>query len=113
MCSSWAAATPRRWTATVLDENGKATTLSMGCYGIGVSRIVAAAIEQNHDDAGIIWPERDGAVAVAVCVINPKNDAAVDAAARCAVSRTASTPASKRCSTIAACARARCSPTSN
>jgi prolyl-tRNA synthetase len=42
--------------ATVLDENGKATILSMGCYGIGVSRIVAAAIEQNHDAAGIIWP---------------------------------------------------------
>ena len=41
----------------VLDENGKAKTLTMGCYGIGVSRIVAAAIEQNHDDAGIIWPD--------------------------------------------------------
>jgi len=42
--------------ATVLDENGKARTMFMGCYGIGVSRIVAAAIEQNHDAAGIIWP---------------------------------------------------------
>jgi len=42
--------------ATVLDENGKASTMTMGCYGIGVSRIVAAAIEQNHDDKGIIWP---------------------------------------------------------
>lgn len=42
--------------ANVLDENGKAVTLMMGCYGIGVSRIVAAAIEQNHDDQGIIWP---------------------------------------------------------
>ncbi len=42
--------------ATVLDENGKAKTLIMGCYGIGVSRVVAAAIEQNHDDNGIIWP---------------------------------------------------------
>jgi prolyl-tRNA synthetase len=42
--------------ATVLDENGKATIIEMGCYGIGVSRIVAAAIEQNHDDRGIIWP---------------------------------------------------------
>jgi prolyl-tRNA synthetase len=40
----------------VLDENGKAITLQMGCYGIGVSRIVAAAIEQNHDEKGIIWP---------------------------------------------------------
>ena len=43
--------------ATVLDEGGKARTLEMGCYGIGVSRVVAAAIEQNHDDRGVIWPE--------------------------------------------------------
>ncbi len=43
--------------ATVLDENGKNTTITMGCYGIGVSRIVASAIEQNHDDHGIIWPD--------------------------------------------------------
>ena len=42
--------------ATVLNENGKATVMEMGCYGIGVSRIVAAAIEQNHDEKGIIWP---------------------------------------------------------
>jgi len=68
--------------ATVLDENGKATTLSMGCYGIGVSRIVAAAIEQNHDDAGIIWPQPMAPWAVAICTINPKNDAAVSAAAQ-------------------------------
>lgn len=43
--------------ATVLDQNGKATIMQMGCYGIGVTRIVAAAIEQQNDDAGIIWPE--------------------------------------------------------
>lgn len=42
--------------ATVLDENGKACIMEMGCYGIGVSRIVASAIEQNHDNNGIIWP---------------------------------------------------------
>ncbi len=42
--------------ANCLDEHGEACTLIMGCYGIGVSRIVAAAIEQNHDDRGIIWP---------------------------------------------------------
>ncbi len=42
--------------AEVLDENGKSLTMTMGCYGIGVSRVVAAAIEQNHDKAGIIWP---------------------------------------------------------
>src|SRR5690606_3199933 len=40
---------------TVMDENGKPTVLTMGCYGIGVSRVVAAAIEQNHDERGIIW----------------------------------------------------------
>src|ERR1700683_1738866 len=43
--------------ATVLDEAGHSVTPYMGCYGIGVTRIVAAAIEQNHDDHGIIWPE--------------------------------------------------------
>jgi len=43
--------------ANVLDEAGQEVTLHMGCYGIGVTRIVAAAIEQNHDDKGIIWPE--------------------------------------------------------
>ena len=43
--------------AVVLDESGREVTLLMGCYGIGVTRIVAAAIEQNHDDKGIIWPE--------------------------------------------------------
>ena len=43
--------------ASFLDENGKSQTMEMGCYGIGVSRVVAAAIEQNHDDRGIIWPE--------------------------------------------------------
>ncbi|HEY1492073.1 MAG TPA: proline--tRNA ligase [Steroidobacteraceae bacterium] len=42
--------------AAVLDEAGKETTLLMGCYGIGVTRIVAAAIEQNHDERGIVWP---------------------------------------------------------
>ena len=42
--------------ATYLDESGKAQALEMGCYGIGVSRIVASAIEQNHDEKGIIWP---------------------------------------------------------
>ncbi|WBX94191.1 proline--tRNA ligase [Pseudoxanthomonas mexicana] len=66
---------------TVLDETGKAATPAMGCYGIGVSRIVAAAIEQNHDANGIIWPAPMAPWAVAVCMINPKNDAAVNAAA--------------------------------
>ncbi|MFO1399917.1 MAG: proline--tRNA ligase [Steroidobacteraceae bacterium] len=43
--------------ATVLDESGQSVTMLMGCYGIGVTRIVAAAIEQNHDERGIIWPD--------------------------------------------------------
>jgi len=43
--------------ASVLDEQGKAATMFMGCYGIGVTRVVAAAIEQNHDANGILWPE--------------------------------------------------------
>src|SRR5690606_33491531 len=54
---------------------------TMGCYGIGVSRIVAAAIEQNHDDNGVTWPEAMAPWQVAVCVINPKNDPAVTEAA--------------------------------
>jgi len=43
--------------ATALDESGRSVALYMGCYGIGVTRVVAAAIEQNHDERGIIWPE--------------------------------------------------------
>ncbi|PVY78376.1 prolyl-tRNA synthetase [Tamilnaduibacter salinus] len=56
--------------ATVLDENGKSVTLAMGCYGIGVSRIVAAAIEQNHDDRGIIWPGSIAPFNVAIVTLN-------------------------------------------
>jgi prolyl-tRNA synthetase len=63
--------------ATVLDANGKAQVMYMGCYGVGVSRIVAAAIEQNFDANGIRWPEAMAPWQVAVCVINPKGDAAV------------------------------------
>jgi len=66
---------------SVLDETGKGVAPAMGCYGIGVSRIVAAAIEQNHDDAGIAWPEAMAPWRAVVCVINPKNDAAVAEAA--------------------------------
>ena len=66
---------------TVLDEAGKAVHPAMGCYGIGVSRIVAAAIEQNHDEAGIRWPEAMAPWRAVVCVINPKGNAEVAAAA--------------------------------
>ncbi|HET6430927.1 proline--tRNA ligase [Dyella sp.] len=67
--------------ATVLDDQGKAKVMLMGCYGIGVSRIVAAAIEQRHDEAGIRWPEAMAPWRVAVCMINPKGLAEVTAAA--------------------------------
>ncbi|MDY0022247.1 proline--tRNA ligase [Arenimonas caeni] len=67
--------------ATVLDADGKARVMHMGCYGIGVSRIVAAAIEQNFDANGICWPEPMAPWQVAVCVINPKDDPAVAEAA--------------------------------
>jgi prolyl-tRNA synthetase len=43
--------------ASCLDETGQNITMPMGCYGIGVSRVVAASIEQNHDDKGIVWPD--------------------------------------------------------
>ncbi|MDH5229138.1 MAG: proline--tRNA ligase [Gammaproteobacteria bacterium] len=58
--------------ANVLDENGKSVTMTMGCYGIGVSRIVAAAIEQNHDNKGIIWPEALAPYQIAILPMNAK-----------------------------------------
>ncbi len=67
--------------ATVLDENGKATTMTMGCYGIGVTRIVAAAIEQNHDDNGIIWPQNLAPFDVAIAPINMQKSEDVSNAA--------------------------------
>jgi prolyl-tRNA synthetase len=66
--------------ATVLDENGKATILEMGCYGIGVSRIVAASIEQNHDDKGIIWPTAIAPFEVAIVTLNGHKSPAVQEA---------------------------------
>lgn len=53
--------------ATFLDENGKPALMEMGCYGIGVTRIVGAAIEQNHDDRGIVWPRAIAPFEVVVC----------------------------------------------
>ncbi len=67
--------------AVVLDQDGSEVTLIMGCYGIGVSRIVAAAIEQNHDQHGIIWPEPMSPFDVTLLMLNPKNSADVTAAA--------------------------------
>ena len=56
--------------AKVLDDNGKERVMTMGCYGIGVSRVVAAAIEQNNDDAGIIWPAAIAPFEIAIVPIN-------------------------------------------
>ncbi len=56
--------------AKVLDEQGKEVVMHMGCYGIGVTRIVAAAIEQNHDERGIIWPEPIAPFAVVLVPLN-------------------------------------------
>ena len=58
--------------ANVLSESGKSVTLSMGCYGIGVSRVVAAAIEQNHDEYGIVWPDNIAPFQVAIVPMNMK-----------------------------------------
>jgi len=58
--------------AGVLDEQGREIPMIMGCYGIGVSRIVAAAIEQNHDDQGIIWPDAIAPFQVALLPMNMK-----------------------------------------
>ncbi len=61
--------------AEVLDEQGRPATLWMGCYGIGVTRVVAAAIEQNHDERGIIWPEPLAPFQVSLIPINlPKSE---------------------------------------
>lgn len=63
--------------ARVLDESGKEQTMIMGCYGIGVTRVVAAAIEQNYDDNGIIWPEAIAPFHIALVPINPGKSPAV------------------------------------
>jgi len=63
--------------AQVLDETGKQATMYMGCYGIGVTRVVAAAIEQNHDARGIIWPDAIAPFQVVVVPINAPKSARV------------------------------------
>ena len=67
--------------ATVLDENGKAVTMTMGCYGIGVSRVVGAAIEQHHDDKGIIWPRSIAPFSVSLLPMQMKKSEKVRIAA--------------------------------
>ncbi|WP_296509170.1 proline--tRNA ligase [Rhodoferax sp.] len=67
--------------ATFLDVNGKPQFMEMGCYGIGITRLPAAAIEQNHDDKGIIWPDALAPFTVVLCPINPDRFPEVKAAA--------------------------------
>ena len=68
--------------ATYLDANGEERLMEMGCYGIGITRTAAAAIEQNHDDNGIIWPLALAPAHVHLIVVNPKDPAQQQAADR-------------------------------
>ncbi|HRI17769.1 MAG TPA: proline--tRNA ligase [Burkholderiaceae bacterium] len=67
--------------ATYLDENGKPRLMEMGCYGIGITRLLGAAIEQNHDERGIIWPVSMAPFEVVLCPIGYERSAEVRAAA--------------------------------
>ena len=67
--------------ATFLDENGKPQFFEMGCYGIGITRLPAAAIEQNHDAKGIIWPDAIAPFTVVICPIGMDRSAEVKLAA--------------------------------
>ncbi|MDB5733061.1 MAG: prolyl-tRNA synthetase [Variovorax sp.] len=71
----------RAMNATFLDEAGKPQFLEMGCYGIGITRLPAAAIEQNHDERGIVWPDAIAPFTVVVCPIGMDRSADVKAAA--------------------------------
>ncbi|CAM8653154.1 ProS Prolyl-tRNA synthetase [Burkholderiales bacterium] len=66
--------------ASMLDETGKPCLMEMGCYGIGVTRIVGAAIEQNHDDKGIIWPRGLAPFEVVICLVGAAKSELVRAA---------------------------------
>ena len=67
--------------ANFLDENGKPQPMQMGCYGIGVTRVAGAAIEQRHDDKGIMWPDAIAPFEVVICPMNYAKSEAVRAAA--------------------------------
>lgn len=67
----------KKMNAVVLTESGKSQIMTMGCYGIGVSRVVAAAIEQNHDERGIVWPEAIAPFQVALVPVNAHKSARV------------------------------------
>ncbi|MGA1008515.1 MAG: proline--tRNA ligase [Sedimenticolaceae bacterium] len=71
----------KKLNCTVLDENGKSIVTTMGCYGIGVSRVVGAAIEQHHDDNGIVWPTAMAPFQVTLIPMNMKKSERVREAA--------------------------------
>jgi len=71
----------RAMNATFLGEDGKPAPFEMGCYGIGITRLPAAAIEQNHDERGIIWPDAIAPFTVVVCPIAMDRSPEVKAAA--------------------------------
>ena len=71
----------RAMDATFLDEDGKPKPFEMGCYGIGITRLPAAAIEQNHDERGIIWPDAIAPFTVVICPVGMDRSEAVRAAA--------------------------------
>jgi prolyl-tRNA synthetase len=67
--------------ATFLDEDGKPKPFEMGCYGIGITRLPAAAIEQNHDERGIVWPDAIAPFTVVICPVGMERSTAVKNAA--------------------------------
>ena len=73
--SSWAASTPTRFAVDVLGEDGKPVRLTMGSYGIGVSRLVAVIAEQHHDELGLRWPSSVSPFDVHVVIANKDDDA--------------------------------------
>ena len=81
MSSRWATSIREAMGATYLDAGGQSQVMEMGCYGIGVTRVVAAAIEQNHDDKGIIWPQPLAPFAVAIAPIGYDRNEGVKALA--------------------------------
>ena len=68
--------------ATVLDDSGSAKNMHMGCYGIGISRIVAAAIEQNFDEKGIIWPKSISPFNLSIITVGADKDKNIEASSR-------------------------------
>jgi len=96
--------------ANFLDENGKPQPMEMGCYGIGVTRILGAAIEQNHDERGIVWPTPIAPFEAVICPIGMDRSEDVKAAAEVLYAELQAAVWTC-CWTTAASAPARCSRT--